>query len=71
MDEKTLKMLIATGRAAEAYTQRVGQLVRARYSINDELAILRQREDKPEEFRAYNDFAEACKVQAHREVYGE
>lgn len=71
MDEKTLQMLVATGRAAEAYTQRVGQLVRERYSINDELAILRQREDKPEEFQAYNDFAEACKVQANREVYGE
>lgn len=71
MDEKTLKMLIATGRATEAYTQRVGQLVRERYSINDELAILRQREDKPEEFRAYNYFAETCKAQAHREVYGE
>jgi hypothetical protein len=31
-------------------------------SINDELAIQRQRSTKKAEFNAYNDFAEACKV---------
>lgn len=71
MDAKTMRMLVKAGRGEEAYALRVGELVRARYSVSDELAILRQRESKPEEFAAYNAFAEECKAQAHREVYGE
>ena len=71
MDAKTMKMLVKAGRGEEAYALRVEELVRERYSVSAELAILRQREDKPEEFSAYNEFAEACKATAHREVYGE
>lgn len=71
MDEKTMRMLVKAGRGEEAYALRVGELVRAKYSVSDELALLRQREDKAEEFQAYNAFAEACKAQAHREVFGE
>ena len=36
--------------------------------MSDELAILRQRDDKPEEFSAYNAYAEMCKAQARREL---
>lgn len=43
------------------YAERVEYLIRKRYTISDELAILRQREDKPEEFEEYNEFAEECK----------
>lgn len=43
------------------YAERVEYLIRKRYTISDELAILRQREDKPEEFAEYNEFAEECK----------
>ena len=32
--------------------------------MDDELAILRQRYDKPEEFAEYNAFVEECKEQA-------
>lgn len=71
MDDKTMRMLVKAGRVEEAYSMLVEQMVRARYSVSDELAILRQREDKPDEFASYNEFAEACKAQAHREVYGE
>lgn len=71
MDAKTMRMMVKAGRGQEAYALRVGELVRSRYSVSDELAILRQREDKPEEFAAYNAFAEACKAQAHMEVYVE
>lgn len=71
MDSKTMRALAKSGRGEEAYAIRVGELVRAWYSVSDELAILRQREDKPEEFQAYNAFAKACKAQAHREVYGD
>ena len=71
MDNKTMRMLVKSGRGEEAYALRVEELIRARYSVSAELALLRQREDKPEEFAVYNEFAEECKVTAHREVYGE
>ena len=43
------------------YEQRVVNRIRERYSIDDELAILRQRDTKPDEFAAYNDFVEGIK----------
>ena len=71
MNAKTMRALVKAGRGEEAYALRVGELVRARYSVSDELAILRQRESKAEEFQAYDAYAEECKAQAHLEVYGE
>lgn len=53
----------------EAYETKVNELIRRRYSVSQELAILRQREAKPEEFAAYNAYAEACKAEA-RELLG-
>lgn len=50
------------------YEERVVELIRQRYTINDELAILRQRDSKPEEFAEYNDYCEDCKVQAKQET---
>lgn len=38
-------------------------LIRKRYSIDDELAIQRQKEEKPIEFQAYFDYVELCKTQ--------
>ena len=35
-----------------------------RYSVDDELAILRQRDTKLDEFEAYNAYAESCKEEA-------
>lgn len=43
------------------YEQRVVNRIREVYSIDDELAILRQRDTKPEEFAAYNSFVEKIK----------
>ena len=43
------------------YEQRVVNRIRERYSVDDELAILRQRDTKPDEFAAYNDFVEGIK----------
>jgi hypothetical protein len=47
------------------------ELVREEYSVDDELAILRQRDTKIDEFNAYNAFVEECKVTARREIYGD
>lgn len=45
------------------YEQRIVARIRERYSIDDELAILRQRDSKPDEFNTYNDFVERIKVE--------
>lgn len=55
----------------EQYKQRIVDHIRSRYSINDEIAILRQRDSKSEEFAEYNSFAEHCKKIAYNEIYGE
>lgn len=46
------------------YEQLVEQLIRERYTISQELAILRQRDAKPDEWQEYYDFAENCKMRA-------
>ena len=52
------------------YPNLVSRLIRERYSIDDEMAILRQRDTKPDEYKAYNTFCEECKARAKREIYG-
>ena len=47
-----------------SYSATVSSLIRKRYSVNDELAILRQRESKPNEFAEYNTYCEQCKAKA-------
>ena len=47
-----------------SYSTTVSSLIRKRYSVNDELAILRQRDSKPDEFAEYNTYCEQCKAKA-------
>ncbi len=56
----------AVDEAAEraAYEAEVERLIRRRYTVSQELALLRQRESKPEEFAEYDAFAEQCKAEA-------
>lgn len=65
------KLAEKNGTLDALYAARVHALIRRRYPLSEELAILRQRDEKPEEFTSYNDFAEACKRQARVEIYGE
>ena len=51
-----------------SYEERVEQLIRARYSLNEELAIQRQRETKPGEFDEYFAYCEDCKAKAKKEI---
>lgn len=46
------------------YEERVEQLIREKYSINQELAIQRQRDTKVDEFNAYYEYCEECKTKA-------
>lgn len=51
------------------YGARVSELIRERYSLDSELAILRQRDEKPDEYQAYFAFCEECKAKARKEIY--
>lgn len=43
------------------YEEKVESLIREKYSLNDELAILRQRDTKVQEFNEYFEYVEECK----------
>ena len=49
------------------YEERVEELIRERYSLNQELAIQRQRDTKVDEFNAYYEYCEECKTKAKEE----
>ena len=69
MDANYIKLAKANDTLDKVYAQEVDARIRKRYSLSDELAILRQRETKQEEFNEYNDYCEACKAQA-KEMLG-
>jgi hypothetical protein len=46
------------------YEQKVINLIRTKYTLDEELAIQRQRDTKPDEFKTYFDFCEECKINA-------
>ncbi len=50
------------------YNDEVNNMIRARYSLSEELAILRQRDSKPDEFNAYNEYAEYCKSEVKKRM---
>ena len=50
------------------YESEIIRKIRNRYTVNQELAILRQRDTKPEEFAEYNDFVENCKKKVKEEL---
>ena len=47
--------------ANDEYENKVVTLIRQKYNVNQELAILRQRDAKPQEFAEYNEYVEKCK----------
>lgn len=50
------------------YEFEVIRKIRERYSVNQELAILRQRDTKPYEFAEYNAYVEYCKNEVKMEM---
>ena len=52
----------------QAIDSAIERKIRKRYSVGNELAILRQRDDKPEEFAEYNAYVEECKAAVKAEV---
>ena len=71
MKEIERKLAKLNGTTDALYAQEVERRIRKKYTLSQEMAILRQRDTKPEEFAEYDAFAEQCKAEAKAEVYGE
>jgi hypothetical protein len=52
----------------QLYEAEIIRRIRKRYTVNQELAILRQRDTKPEEFAEYNAFVERCKAEIKKKM---
>jgi hypothetical protein len=52
----------------QQYEDLIVSKIRQKYSVNQELAILRQRDTKPEEYQIYFDYVEQCKAEAKEEL---
>lgn len=50
------------------YEQLVQKYISERYSLADEIAILRQKDIKPNEYLEYFNFIEECKAKAKKEI---
>lgn len=53
-----------------SYDELVNSKIRTKYTLSQELAILRQKEEKIDEYKAYYDYCEACKAEAKTEIGG-
>lgn len=51
-----------------SYEEQVVSMIRERYSADDELALLRQRDTKPEEFEQYFNYCEECKAKIKQKL---
>ena len=51
-----------------AKSKAIEKRIRRKYSVSNELAILRQRDTKPEEFAEYNAFVEQVKAEVNQEA---
>lgn len=61
--EMTAEEVAALKHDIPPYKDRIIARIREKYSVDDELAILRQRDTKPEEFAEYNAFVEQIKAE--------
>lgn len=50
------------------YKREVERLIALRYDVRDELAIQRQKNEKPEEYKEYYDYVELCKQEAKNAI---
>ena len=50
------------------YEELVVTAIRSKYSLNEELAILRQRDTKTQEFAEYNEYVENVKTQLKAKI---
>ena len=64
MTQTEINLAIKNGVADKVYPELVQELINEKYSIYDEIALLRQRSVKKAEFNEYNAYCEECKARA-------
>ena len=52
------------------YENAVNAKIREKYTLSQELSILRQKDEKAEEYAEYYAYCEQCKTTARAEIYG-
>lgn len=63
---KKVKMTKGTQYAPRVYGELVEHFIEQRYNIKQEIAINRQRDEKPTQWQEYNSYCEECKTEAKR-----
>ena len=63
-EETKNKLAVLNGQIEERYHELIREKIRARYSVYDEIAIIRKKDRNPEEFAEYDAFVEQCKQEA-------
>lgn len=56
--------------AKQNYENKIVAEIRKKYNINQELAILRQRDTKLQEYNEYFEYVESCKAKVKSEIGG-
>ena len=68
MNKNHYLLMQKCGVADAYYGDRVNALIRTRYSLSEELSLLRRRDEAPLAFAEYAAFAEACKERVRQEL---
>lgn len=68
MTKIEIKLANANGVLDKLMETEINKRIRQKYTISNELAILRQRDTKPEEFEQYNAFVEGVKAEVKAEI---
>lgn len=66
MTTKELKLAKLNGTLEAIYGQMVDMCIRKKYTASEEFAILRQRDEKPEDWATYNAYCEECKAEVKK-----
>lgn len=68
MDKRKIRLARLNGNAQSLYHALVEEKIRAMYTVGEELAVVRQRDRKPQEFAEYDAYCEKCKREAKEEL---
>lgn len=64
--QKKVEMTKGTQYASRVYPELVEHLIEQRYNVKQEIAINRQKDEKPTQWQEYNAYCEECKQEAKR-----
>ena len=63
MNAERIELAKKNGTLGKIKSRLVDEKIREKYSISEQIALLRQRDEKPDEYTAFYEYAEACKAE--------